>query len=288
MASRDDATPYSWREPKRPRLTASTLLVLLHLAGFVATGILTRGGRDPGALAFLEFDVREAVGNLQLWQFFTWPYIQVSDFVTSVPATFAFLGWFLLAVYALFVLGNELEEDLGRARFLVLYAAACAYGALAHSLVQTLAPESADVRAASLLGPAAGIAAAATIRDPGRPVLFLFLFPVRRAAAVLLAGGAGLACALFLFPWAAPAALGAVAAAAAVVALEPVVDGWVERTRLRRERDRFLGEIELRRETEVILDKISQQGMSSLTRQELRTLRGASALMNRERGGDRG
>ena len=112
---------------------------------------------------------------------------------------------------------------------------------------------------------------------------FLFLIPLRTITVVSgLILAAVLFCALAFPPGLAPV-LGATLAAVATVGFEPRIDAFLEHQSLRRERDRFLHEIEIKRETERILEKISQEGIDSLTRIEHRILRGASELMNRER-----
>ena len=275
MGSWDGLPPYAFHESRTRRLTAANLLILLNFAGFLATGILTRAGKDPGAVAAFDFEAWAAIGQFELWRFVTYPFVQVVD-----PLFFI---WFALGTYALYTLGNELEAEIGARRFLLFYFSFAAYGAVAHAIRQYAAPGADAARAMSLFAPVAGIVAAAALQAPSRPVLFLFLLPLRTLTVVTaLVIAAVLYCALAFPPGLAPV-LGAILAATATVGFEPRIDAFLEHRSLRRERDRFLQEIEIRRETERLLEKISREGMDSLTRAELRILRGASELINRER-----
>lgn len=260
----------------RPRgLTAVNSLLVLSVAGFVATGLLTRENGD--ALAFLEFAPREAIGRLKLWQFATYPFVQL------ITLWFPFA--FIPAAYGLFTLGGELEGRIGARRFLLYFFALAAYGALAHALVDYLArPPSKEVRALSLLAPVYGILLLSSLRSPDRTVLFLFVFPVRALTGVLLTGVVLVAFCAIYFPAGLAAVLGAATAAVAIRKLEPRVDLLLENRSLRRERDRFLSEVETRRQVDLLLEKISREGMHSLTRRELKVLRAGSALARRERG----
>jgi rhomboid family protein len=259
----------------RPRrFTTVNVLLFLNIAGFIATGLLTR--ENPEALAFLEFAPRQAIGHLKLWQFVTYPFVQV------ITLWFPFA--FIPAAYGLFTLGGELEARVGARRILVYYAALAAYGALAHAATQYLAASPArDVRTMGLLAPAYGLILLAALRFPDRPLLFLFVFPLRTLTGVLLIGVVLTAfCALY-FPAGAAPVLGAAVAAVALEKMERRVDLWLESRTLRLERERFLTEVDIRRQVDLLLEKISREGMGSLTRSERRVLRAGSELARRER-----
>ena len=63
--------------------------------------------------------------------------------------------------------------------------------------------------------------------------------------------------------------------------MEPRVDRIFDTAALHRERDRFVEEVDIRRRTDGILEKITREGMNSLTRPELKTLKQASAIYGR-------
>ncbi|HLF94773.1 MAG TPA: rhomboid family intramembrane serine protease, partial [Planctomycetota bacterium] len=204
----------------RPRgLTAVNAILFLKIVGFVATGFLVRENSDT--LAFLEFAPREAIGRFKLWQFFTYPFVQV--------ITFWFPFAFIPAAYALFTLGGELEARVGTRRLFVLYFAMAAYGALAHAAVEFLVhPAAKEVRTLSLLAPVYGTLLLAALRFPDRPLLLLFVFPLRTLTGILLMGVVLLAFCAIYFPAAVAPVIGAAAAAVAIEKLEPRVDLWRE------------------------------------------------------------
>ncbi|HXX92922.1 MAG TPA: rhomboid family intramembrane serine protease [Planctomycetota bacterium] len=271
----EDTSADTDRETRPRRLTAVNLLILLHIAGFVATGFLTRSNAD--ALAFLEFSPREAVGDLRLWQFVTYPFVQV------IRLWFPFA--FIPAAYGLFTLGGELEARVGARRILVTYLALSAYGALAHAAWQYLAvPGSREIRTEGLLAPAYGMLLLAALRFPERPLQLLFVFPVRTLTGILFLGIVLLAFCALWFPAGAASILGAAAVAVAIDRLEGRLDRHRQDRQARRERDRFLADIETRRRVDQILEKISREGMASLTGRERRILREGSELARRERG----
>lgn len=259
----------------RPRgLSAVNVLLALNIVGFVATGFLVRENAD--ALAFLEFAPRQAIGRLWLWQFFTYPFVQV--------ITFWFPFAFIPAAYGLFTLGGELEARIGPRRLLLAYFATAAYGALAHAATEYLVhPAAKETPALSLLAPVYGTLLLAALRFPERPLLLMFVFPLRTLTGILLMGVVLLAFCAIYFPAAVAPLLGAAAAAVALEKLEPRIDRWRENRSLRRERDTFLSDVETRRQVDLLLEKISREGMASLTRGELRVLRAGSDLARRDR-----
>lgn len=271
----EDTSAGTDKQTRPRRVTAVNALLLLNIAGFIATGFLTRERLD--ALAFLEFSPRQAVGGLQLWQFVTYPFVQV------ITLWFPFA--FIPAAYLLFTLGGELEMRVGPRRILVLYAALSAYGALAHAATEYLlhSPER-EVRTLSLLAPVYGMLLLAALRFPDRPFHLLFVFPLKTLAGILLLGVVFVAFCSVYFPAAVAPLLGAAAAAVAIERLEGRVDRWREARGLRQERDQFLADVETRRQVDLLLEKITREGMASLTRRELRVLRAGSQLAKRERG----
>ena len=280
MPAWEDVSPYTEQQRARAhRFSWTNVLIILNLTGFVVTGFLIKS--NSGALAWLEFDKSAAIGNLQLWQFVSYSFVHLIEAV--------YIPWLILGIYVLYTIGNELEAELGAGRYLTLYFGCAAYGALVHAMAQYFGPVFAPgfefKEAATLSAPVLGIATTAAMTWPRRPVLFFFFLPMRLRTALTVLGIAWVGFALT--PWLraglAPA-IGAVMAAVAIAVIEPRINRAFERASMRRERDQFLEEVDVRRRTDGILDKITREGMASLTRAERKTLRQASQILNRTKG----
>ena len=276
MPAWEDVSPYTEQRTRAHRFSWTNLLIILNLTGFVITGFLSRS--NPGALGIFEFDKSTAIGALQLWQFFSYSFVQLIDAV--------YIPWLILGVYFLYTIGNELESEIGSARYLTLYFACAAYGALAHAMMQyfvpVFAPDFTPGRAATFCAPVLGIATLAAHAWPRRPVLFLFFLPLRLRTVLIGMGLLWLACTFT--PWLRHGlgpSIGAVVAALAAAFLEPRLDRGFDRAALRRDRDRFLEEVDVRRRTDGILDKITRNGLQSLSRAEKKILKQASQILNR-------
>lgn len=276
MPAWEDVSPYTEQRTRAHRFSWTNLLIILNLTGFVVTGFLDK--TNPGLLAMLRFDAALAIDQLFLWQFATYSFVQIIEWM--------YIPWLVLGIYVLYTIGNELEAEIGSGRYLVLYFACAAYGALAHAALQVLWPvlaPSAPIGAASTLAaPVLGIAQTAAFTWPRRPVLFFFFLPMRLRTAMI---GVGLLWLGFAF-WlkGLGASLGALAAAAAIAAIEPRINRSFERAAMQRERDQFLEEVDVRRRTDSILEKITRVGMANLTRAERKTLKLASRILNRAKG----
>lgn len=275
-----------WEETRRDlarplraaRLTAANAVILLNIAGFAATGFAH--AKWPGLLDWLTFDARDAFVGGRPWLFLSWPFVQVID-----PW---FLFGFLLGAYAIYTLGNELETATDGPRFLRLYLALVLAGAATHAAWQILFlyPDGRDVRAATLVGPAFGVALTSALRSPGRPMLLLFVLPVRTVTGVAILGlGALFLCALYF-----PAGLASMGGAAAVAlfagGISPRWRSFREEAFARRDRERFLVEVETLRRSDGLLEKISRDGLDSLSREERRTLDRASTILRERRRGE--
>jgi len=274
MPAWEDVSPYTESRTRVHRFSWTNLLIILNLAGFVVTGFLLKNNSE--ALGWLEFDKSAAIGQLHLWQFVTYSFIQMMEA--------GFIPWLILGIYTLYTIGNELEAELGSARYLALYFSSAAYGGLLHAVLQYFVPAFLPAlsmpAAATLCAPVLGIAATAAQRWPRRPVLLFFFLPLRLRTAALVLGTGWIASTLWMRQGLGPS-LGALIAAAAISALEPRIDRAFERARVRRDRDRFVEEVDIRRRTDGILDKITREGIGSLTRAERKTLQQASELYGR-------
>lgn len=277
MPAWEDVSPYTEQRTRVHRFSWTNLLIILNLTGFVVTGFLTKG--NPDALAFLEFDKAGAIEKFQLWQFVTYSFVQVID-----PK---FIVWLIVGIYTLYTIGNELEAEIGSGRYLALYFACAAYGAAVHAIFQYFAPvfwpDFRILRAASLCAPVLGIAETAALRWPRRPVLFLLFIPLRLRSALVVIGVTWIAYALVWYPQGLGPSVGAVMFAMAVAVLEPRIDRSFDRSAVLRERELFLEEVDVRRRTDGILDKITREGLPSLTRAERKTLKQASQLARRSK-----
>jgi membrane associated rhomboid family serine protease len=271
MPAWEDVSPYTEQRTRAHRFSWTNLLIILNLTGFVVTGFLEK---NKAALAWLKFDKAFAIEKLYLWQFGTYSFIQLID-----PR---YIPWLVLGIYVLYTIGNELEAEIGSLRYLTLYFACAAYGALTHAVFQYLGPIVAPGmigQAATLCAPVLGIAYTAALAWPRRPVLLLFFLPVRLRTALIGLGLLWLGFSVWLEGLG--ASIGAVAAAMAIAAIEPRINRSFERAAMRRERDQFLQEVDVRRRTDSILEKITREGMARLTRSERKTLKLASQILNR-------
>lgn len=267
MPTWDEITPDLQRSTRTFRMTCTNALIVANVVGFLFSGIVPRFFGVPIMETFA-FDAHRAIDGLWLWQFLTYTFVQAVDLW--------FMIWFVFHAYILYLFGNELERELGPRRFLSLYFAYGFYGAVAHAVYQYVSGSA--MGAISLFGPVFGVIMAYALRNPRRPILFFFVIPMKLLTAVLVSG----AILVFYFVVSfheglSPASiLGAGIAAWAIHALSPRLNRWADRRRAGAEQDRVLDEIELRRNVDQILEKISHEGMGSLTRTERRILKRAS------------
>ncbi len=95
-------------------LYASGLLVLIHVAAFVATAVLL-GLKENALLLALAFVPEQFFGGW-IWQLFTYPFVKLRQM------TDPFAGiWFLVEMGLLFTAGREIERYMGRWNLLNLY-----------------------------------------------------------------------------------------------------------------------------------------------------------------------
>jgi len=221
--------------------------------------------------------------------------------------TFQFLhgGWIhlLLNCWAIYVFGRELEETIGPSRYLALYFSSGVLGGLLQAVAGPLIPQ---IGAGEVVGASAGvfglIAAYASL-NPERPltILLFFVIPVSMRAKFLLLFCAIIALVGILFPTdniAHAAHLGGMIGGLAFVK-HALTWRWPEKRHPPRLRplvhvtrkqagptpftvqpepppDEFLS-----KEVDPILDKISAQGIQSLTERERQILEAARRKMDR-------
>lgn len=103
-----DTQPLSWWGTIP--IYATTLLVAAHCLAFAFVSLAAPLGYE-WLVSSMIFSSTGVLGSLQLWQIFTYAFI-------SLPPSF----WFLIEMAMLFYFGQEVEKFLGRRLFLTLYA----------------------------------------------------------------------------------------------------------------------------------------------------------------------
>lgn len=256
-------TPIARRWTQRPRVVLLGLIGL-NLAVFI--GQLFLDAYQPGFvreyLALSDRGLHDAYG----WQFIS------AAFLHDGP-------WHLLGnMFLLYLLGRDVESIIGQRQFLFLYLTGTAAGELGHLF---LMPSSSGLLAASG-GPAAVVVAYAAILPELELASMVFLLPVRLKAKHL--GYAAFAISV----------LGIVFDRTATVAhssfLGGCLGGWCyahllgfgrpsilqrafRQRRAEAERYRAMSPAQfIAEEVDPLLDKISREGMGSLTRSERRVL----------------
>lgn len=274
MPTWDEITPDLERWTRPSRLTCTNILIGVNVVCFLLSGILPRILQVN--ILPLYFDAHRAIGSFWLWQFFTYSFVQLVDIW--------FMFWFILGAYTLYQIGNDLEREVGAPRILVIYFASAAYGALVHAIYQYVSGSA--IPALSFFGPVFGVVITYAMRYPSRSVLFFFIIPMRLMTAVLLTGAIVVFyCAIEFKSGTSPfSILGAAAAALAIHKIEPWIDRRLDSVESRRDRERIVEGVELRRQVDLILEKISKEGMGALTRQERKLLEQASQTIGHDRG----
>lgn len=271
MPAWDEISPTTERDARTVRPVVTIALIALHAAGFLLVAGSHLLKPLAGIAPTLAYSHVEALSG-RVWQFATYTFVHP---VEPIPA----ILWLVLGLYLLYDRGRALERDLGRARLLALYSGATVWGAAAHSTYQVAATS--PVPALDFAGPVFALLLVHALRTPDRTTLFLLVIPLRAltaawvAGAMLLAGGI-----LFLEYGMSPFALaGSALFAIAMAKIEPRLDRRLDEWGARRQRAAFVEEVELRREVDRLLAKISSEGLDALTPIERRTLKRASRLM---------
>jgi membrane associated rhomboid family serine protease len=286
---------YYMRQPSfRSVWSATVVLLVVNAVAFVAQNVFSRFSSFPvnGWFALSIEGLRHGF----VWQLLTYQLMHG--------------GWLhlLLNCWAIYVFGREVEETLGRKRFLALYFSSGVIGGLLQALGGVLLG---GVFAAPVVGASAGafgLVAAFAVLYPERPLtlLLFFIIPVNLRAKFLLLFSALLAVFGILFPMdniAHAAHLGGMLTGIVFVRyvihwhwqwprlprtrtqpLRPLVRVLPE-TAVRRSPSRIVvsedlpAEEFLTKEVDPILDKISAHGIQSLTERERRILETAREKM---------
>lgn len=251
------------------------LLILIHVAIFIITALSQTAG-NFGWIDAMRLHTPQVLGQGKLWQFFTYPFVHSIDL------------WFAVEMLMLFWFGRELENQLGRKGFILLYGCLIVCPAL---ILTAIGPfmgpfifSGSDILHFSiflsfaLLFPSAEMFFGIQAKWVAGVLLALYtlMFLVAHAKAHLIMLWVSAAMALF---------------AVRVPVFSQAVD-WLENykdrqaaTRMRQHKEKVEKQVKEReRTTDEILDKISKQGMQSLTQQERSTLEKARLeLLKKER-----
>jgi len=112
VTTSDDYKPVAWMG--RYPIHVTTLLVIVHVSLMVLTCFALAFG-PPSALNSLMFDSDQVVHAGHIWQLFTYAFLHV-------PYSGSALLWFAVEMYMLFAFGREVERFIGRRAFIALYA----------------------------------------------------------------------------------------------------------------------------------------------------------------------
>ena len=112
VTTSDDYQPVTWvgRHP----VHVTTLLVAVHVLLLVLTCLLAAFG-GAAILGYLIFDSAQVIALGRVWQIVTYAFVH-----TPYPGSA--LLWFAVEMYMLFAFGREVERFIGQRAFIVLYA----------------------------------------------------------------------------------------------------------------------------------------------------------------------
>lgn len=216
--------------------------------------------QDPFTKLFW-FYPPDALGNLWLWQFFSY------TFLHSI-----YDPWHLIInMFALWMFGADVERAMGTKKFLTLYFTAGVFASLLSAL---LLPQTAILGAS---GAILAVEVAFAMLFPNVTII-LFIFPIKAKHLVMLfAGLTALNCLLPIGGGVAYYAhLGGLLYGFLFVRYEPrvwdLVSLWQAKQRARELRE---GE-EIRRRVDSLLDKVNRVGLENLTGKEMEFLQKAS------------
>jgi membrane associated rhomboid family serine protease len=258
-------------------------LIWMQIALGVAIIIETAAMQSSALRQMFELSWTTAIGQGYLWQLVTASLVHTNPFQL------------LFNLLTLWMFGSELEQRWGRQVFLRYYVFCAVSSALAFLLLVALLPGMRNDVFSSATGANLGLLIAYAIYWPERQVWFFFLFPVRMKFVALLTGLIALSYAVSAAPFVLSAAghLGGLIGAGLLLLLtggEPQRLGRIAASLgsfftswFRRQAPADIqfqpGDWEAR--VDAILDKISREGMKSLTAAEKKFLRDASERMNR-------
>lgn len=111
VTTSDDYQPVTWMG--RHPIDVTTLLVALHVLLLVLTCFLSAFG-GAGFLSLFIFDSAQVIELGRVWQVITYAFVHS-------PFSGMALFWFAFEMYMLFIFGREVERFVGRRAFIGLY-----------------------------------------------------------------------------------------------------------------------------------------------------------------------
>jgi membrane associated rhomboid family serine protease len=260
---RSNTEPLFWLGPVP--VTVTNLFIGLYIVDFVLLAVCSASGR-LSAVASLAFNSGEVFREGQVWQLITYPLIQ------------SLSPWFLLEMLMLYWVGHEIESSIGRKGFLLLYLCLVVTPALALSVIYTFLPATPAIYFGTSVLHFSLFIAFATLM-PNVQIFFGIL--AKWAAIALFAVYTLIALASNNWPQLTVLWTSAMVATFSMKSnwLAGLTD-WLEdyktrQTQARREQRRKIAEFvahEQEKTIDDILDKISKQGLPSLTIAERATL----------------
>lgn len=267
MPTWESTSPYEPTARAPFQWTATRALLAAHIVGFVASLTFQRLlPRVPFDALFM-IQAKDAVNGLWLWQFVTYAFTgRLDEFL-----------WFVIMMIMLYQLGNMAESEIGPRRTLLIYFAGVVYGGLVQCFYQYVAQIQRPT--SGFLSPGFfAIMTALTCLRPTLPVRFFFFMPMSlRTSTLIFVGLNLLMCVLRFHEGHAPfASVGATVAAFLLFKLDPKLDRWLDRREAFGAMRRSVQRVEAQRRVDSLLEKISAEGMGSLTDEEKRFLERAS------------
>lgn len=267
MPTWESLTPYMDEAVGHRRWSLTKILVIAHVAGFAVSAIF-QIFIDPTLFKeVMMLQVRGAVDAVWVWQFVTYAF-------TDHPIN---LLWFLIFTIMLYQWGEQLEGTTGPRKMLIIYFAGIIYGGLIHCAYQRL--NGSFAATGGFMHPGFyAVMMTVALHAPRQQVRLFFIIPMRMmTCALIFVGIDAFLCVIYFPHGTAPfASLGSAATAYVLFKCEPTLDRWLNRREQWQERRRETDSAQTRQKVDALLQKISEQGMGSLSSVERRFLKKAS------------
>jgi membrane associated rhomboid family serine protease len=269
-----DPSPYGDLPYYAPKPKVTIGIIIANVVGFLLSGLLPFTLQWREFLVVMSLSKDYAIESLWLWQFITYGFI--FDISWSLII-------FILFMYMLYVFGREVEMVMGGGKLLAIYLGCQAAGGFAHVVYQYLFHSSLAANGGQFPGALAVICTSAFMW-PSRTIRLFFIIPITMILACIIMVGINVFYALVYLNTgaAAVACIGAAAASFIWFKTGPMFERIVNRIEQSSLRKRSLMADRTRKEVDRILEKISREGMSSLSRSEVKLLKKASRMFTRK------
>jgi membrane associated rhomboid family serine protease len=167
---------YMRRPSFRPRLSATVLLIIANVVAFFVQSLLYASSSRFRIDDYLPLSL-DGLKHGYLWQLLTFQFMHGGVF------------HLLFNCIAIFVFGRDVEEALGRKPFLTLYFSSGVIGGLVQILAGLLLHGPFAERVVGASAGAFGLAAAFALLFPDRILLLFFIIPIRAKYLLLLSVG---------------------------------------------------------------------------------------------------